>query len=256
MRLIIHAGVHRTGSTALQRSLAGNRTALALQGFAYPFNKPNHQEIAWALHRRRMRGDDLVARLEPLSRSKAHTIILSAEDFSVHRNLDWIRAVSENYEVGCVLYLRRQDEWLMSWYNQHVKWPFDKWKSKLSPQEFLATIDEFHWIDYESLLDRWSGALGEDHVSIAVVDKTQVVDVVQHFCDRVGIDAATMRLDRGRSNDSLPVHILEIARHLGLFDLKPRERVILNDALRRALGTKASGLTTVYSPAEDRKSVV
>ena len=61
---------------------------------------------------------------------------------------------------GCVFYLRRQDHWLMSWYNQHVKWPFDREKSRMDPQAFLATLEDFHWLDYERLLGRWSAVLG------------------------------------------------------------------------------------------------
>ncbi|MGH9381360.1 MAG: hypothetical protein ACRD2Z_12200 [Thermoanaerobaculia bacterium] len=251
MRLIIHAGIHRTGSTALQYFLANNRSELALQGFAYPFDQPHHQQIAWALHRRRMTGQGLLKRLEPLSRSTAHTIVLSGEDFSIHRKLRWLQAVSETYdEVRCVFYLRRQDDWLMSWYNQHIKWPFDKTKSTLSPQEFLATIDDYYWLDYDSLLERWAQTLGEPAITVAVVEKDQVTDVVGHFSQAIGIDTSGVTLDNGRRNDSLPVHLLEIARNFALFQLQPRERLTLNAALRSALKDWATDSTTVYSPEE------
>ena len=36
MKLVIHAGIHRTGTTSLQRMLAKNRAALAARGVAYP----------------------------------------------------------------------------------------------------------------------------------------------------------------------------------------------------------------------------
>lgn len=250
MRLIIHAGIHRTGSTALQYFLADNRTELALQGFAYPFDKPNHQDIAWALHRHKTSGDDLIARLHTLNRSTAHTVILSGEDFSLHQNLDWLDVVSRDYNVECIVYLRRQDDWVMSWYNQHVKWPFNREKSQASPQEFLSAIDEFYWIDYERLLDRWTGALGFDSVTVGVVEKQQITDVVRHFADAVGLDTAPMTFGEARPNDSLPIHVLEIARHLGLFEMTRRERTVLNNALRTALLDKATDATTVYSPAE------
>lgn len=251
MRLIIHAGIHRTGSTALQYFLASNRAGLSLQGFVYPFKGPHHQHIAWALYRRRMTGHGLVRRLEPYRRPTAHTIILSAEDFAIHRRFGWLHTAAKAFDdVRCILYLRRQDDWLMSWYNQHVKWPFDKTKSTLSSQEFLATIDDFYWLDYEALLDRWVSVLGEAAVAVAIVEEPQVTDVVDHLSKAVGIDTSGLALDDGRPNDSLPVHVLEIARNLTIFDLQPRERMILSAALRNALKDRATDSTTVYSPQE------
>ncbi len=51
MTLVIHAGIHRTGTTSLQRFLAENRAALAGRGVGYPGEENNHQALAWALHR-------------------------------------------------------------------------------------------------------------------------------------------------------------------------------------------------------------
>ena len=48
MRVIIHAGIHRTGTTSLQRCLAGNRAALAARGFCYPGTEVHHQSLAMA----------------------------------------------------------------------------------------------------------------------------------------------------------------------------------------------------------------
>ena len=112
----------------------------------------------------------------------------------------------------------------MSWYNQHVKWPFDARKSRMDPQAFLATLEDFHWLDYERLLGRWSAVLGEERVGVAVLEKGQVEDATADFLARAGIDPAGLALDAERANDSLPVHMLEIARHLGLHELKGPKR--------------------------------
>ena len=52
MQLVIHAGVHRTGTTSLQRALEKARPALAARGIVYPGTETNQQALAWALHRK------------------------------------------------------------------------------------------------------------------------------------------------------------------------------------------------------------
>ena len=111
-------------------------------------------------------------------------MILSGEDFAIHEDLGWLAPVAARHEVEAVFYLRRQDHWLMSWYNQHVKWPFDRAKSRMDPQAFLATLEDFHWLDYERLLGRWSAVLGEGRVAVAVLEKGQVEDATADFLAR------------------------------------------------------------------------
>ena len=75
-------------------------------------------------------------------------VVLSGEDFSIHTDLRWLAAVVARHETRAIFSLRRQDHWVMSWYNQHVKWPFDPRKSRMDPVAFLDTIADFHWLDY------------------------------------------------------------------------------------------------------------
>jgi len=252
MKLVIHAGIHRTGSTSLQRTLARNRAALAARGVAYPGEGQNHQPLAWSLHRGQSGAEAVLALAAEARAAGAGLAVLSGEDFAIHRDLGWLAAVAAEVETRAVFYLRRQDHWLMSWYNQHVKWPFDPVKSRLDPQAFLAAIDDFYWIDYARLLGRWSAALGEGRVAAAVLETGQVEDVTTDFLARLGIDAAGLELDAERTNDSLPVHMLEIARHLGLFELRGGKRMRVLNALRAGLADRAPAgrVTTVYSPEE------
>ena len=66
-RLTLHIGIHRTGTTGLQRCLAANRDALRAQGKCYPGkgNETNHQDMAWALHRGKLDGKGVLKKLEP-----------------------------------------------------------------------------------------------------------------------------------------------------------------------------------------------
>lgn len=247
MTLIIHAGIHRTGSTSLQCFLADNRAALRGRGIAYPGEERNHQGLAWALKRGESGAGEVLALVEGAG---AERVVLSGEDFCIHTDLRWLREVAARQDTRAVFYLRRQDHWVMSWYNQHVKWPFDRRKSRMDPTAFLATIDDFHWLDYAALVDRWRAVLGRERVAVGVLETGQVEDVTSDFLGRLGLGRDGFVFDQERTNDSLPVHLLEIARNLELFDMRPGRRLRVLNALRAGLADKKTEARTVYSPQE------
>jgi hypothetical protein len=199
-RLTLHIGIHRTGTTGLQRGLAANRDRLAAQGKCYPFAGTNHQDIAWALHRGKLDGKGLGKQLEPYA-GQGH-IIMSGEDFCIHRELGWLAPLKAVYDVEAVVYLRRQDHWLMSWYNQHVKWPFSRRHAVMTPKEFLGCLDEFYWLDFEKMLALWEAALGREKVHVRVIEKGQVTDAIGDFLAITGIDGSKLKLEMTLQNDS------------------------------------------------------
>lgn len=80
MRLIVHAGLHKSGSTYLQQIMNDNHAALRSRGVWYEEQAgyPAHHHAAWAM----LRGD-----MAPLARmivdareAGCHTVILSSED--------------------------------------------------------------------------------------------------------------------------------------------------------------------------------
>lgn len=252
-RLTLHLGIHRTGTTGLQRNLAANRTQLAALGKCYPFADENHQSIAWAIHRGRMSGHELRRKLAAYN--KFEHIILSAEDFCIHRKLDWIDVLKEDYDVEAVVYLRRQDHWLMSWYNQHVKWPFSRRHSTMTPAEFLACLDEFYWLDFSAMLGLWDEAVGGDRLRIRLLEKGQVEDTTADFLSLEGIPSTGWKQNDATQNDSLPVEMLEFARRSGMMDLKPGQRIQVIKYLQSvAAGFHQKG-KTLYT-ARERQDVL
>lgn len=80
MKLIIHPGLHKTGSTFLQHVLNDNHASLVQRGVWYqPQNGyPAHHHAAWCI----LQGDEqpLVAMIEAARAADCHTLILSSED--------------------------------------------------------------------------------------------------------------------------------------------------------------------------------
>jgi hypothetical protein len=80
MRLIVHAGLHKTGSTYLQHVMNDNHAALLRAGVYYERQAgyPAHHFAAWDI----LRGDTApIARMAAAARAHdCHTLILSSED--------------------------------------------------------------------------------------------------------------------------------------------------------------------------------
>jgi len=247
-RITLHIGIHRTGTTGLQRALAANRDRLSALGKCYPFKGTNHQDIAWGLHRGKMTGKDLVSKLEPYA-NKGH-IILSGEDFCIHRDLGWLAALKDIHDVDAIVYLRRQDHWLMSWYNQHVKWPFSRRHSVMTPTEFLACLDEFYWLDFAHMLGLWEQALGREKVAVRLIEKGQVEDAIGDFLAHVGIDGSALKFDASAQNDSLPTETLEYVRRAGMYDIKEPARLAIIGFLQDVAKSANSKARTLYTATE------
>jgi hypothetical protein len=252
-RLTLHIGIQRTGTTAIQRALAANRPALADQGVSYPFEKTNHQTIAWRLKRGTLSGVKLANKIAAFT-DLPH-VVLSAEDFCTHAELDWLEPLKARYEIRAVVYLRRQDHWVMSWYNQHVKWPFSRRHSVMTPQEFLGCMEEFHWLDYERLVERWETALGAGGVVARVVEAGQVTDTIGDFLGQIGVDRASLRIESRQQNDSLPPEMLEFARRAGMYDLPGSTRAAVIRLLQQVAKTAGCSAKTLYT-ADERRAVL
>ncbi len=242
-KLTLHIGIHRTGTTGLQRNLAANRQALVDMGISYPFEGTNHQDIAWALHRGNMTGEQVVERLEPVD---APHIILSGEDFCIHIDLGWLKAIRKHYQLKVVVYLRRQDHWVNSWYNQHVKWPFSRAHSVMTPDQFLGRLADFYWIDFDRTLTLWANAAGRENLVVRVMESGQVKDTIGDFLAIAGIDAGKLALDTSSQNDALPVETLDFARQAGLIDARPGRRMAVINFLKEVVASRSHTGKTVY----------
>ncbi len=173
-----------------------------------------------------MYGQDL---LDHITRGcgDAHTIIVSGEDFCTLTDLSFLEFLKKNFEIEIYFFLRRQDDWLMSWYNQNVRWPHDEKKYKLSPREFLNTISEYFWLYYDDLGLRWCEYLDIQNVHFCLMKGNTAEAFLRAVLPDVAIEP------RRRDNDSISPAALEILRNLDLMPLRPGLRMRLIDAAAR-----------------------
>jgi hypothetical protein len=130
-RLVLHVGLHKTGTSYLQLWLYRNRERLKASGVAYPdfylkMPNANHHKLADAI---KSRGLDLKQAAKELDVASLdnEAVILSSETFSslFHRGRqdaqEFKEAFSMFFSISIVIYLRRQDEMLESSYAEIVK---------------------------------------------------------------------------------------------------------------------------------------
>jgi len=126
-KLIVHGGLHKTGTSALQRFFSINRNWLLSKGVVYPDPKPfdAHHEIADLVRCSSVQeGKSILARFFEATKSKEveQTLLISSEIFSESVNPLVFSAVRDYFdEIEFVFYVRRQDELIESAYKQQVR---------------------------------------------------------------------------------------------------------------------------------------
>lgn len=232
--LIIHMGVHRTGTTTLQSVLKKNKGILRSHGILYPslFGLPDHVKIPWWIKSGKVKFEEIVTSIKKQEEVFTETIILSAEDFCILDDFSFLNELKLSYNVKVVLYLKEQSSWLESWYNQHIKWPWSNKFSTATPEFFLDNIEDFNWIDYQLLINRILNNLDKDKLHLRVVQSGEVKDTTRDFMDFVGLCTARLH-PYTHSNESLSKGALEIIRRLDLMNVSAGERTKLIEAVKK-----------------------
>jgi hypothetical protein len=202
MRIVLHIGVYKTGTTAVQSFLARHRSALAGRGVLYPesFTRFDaHHPLPWALgvgHRDKdssVRPDEVVrAILQEADSARADTVILSSEEFlnlEAAERLPKLKRLFDGHEIEILIYLRRQDSLLLSTYGQHVRMYSIRFSGTIS--DFLLKHSNFLIkYNYWQTLQRWAKVFGSDAMHIKLYDQARFPEgnIVEDFADTLGLD--------------------------------------------------------------------
>lgn len=219
--ITFHFGVHRTGSTSIQAAMGNSRGILRSHGILYPklFDENTHVSIPWKMKKGQISPERLLKELEKHDEDIIDQIVISAEDFCLMQDFSFLNVFAEKYQVNVVLYIKEQVSWLESWYNQHIKWPWDKKFSSSTPQHFIDNVGDFYWIKYSELIDKIVDELGgTERLTINIAGKSEVSDTVSDFFSHIGVDLRWLNKWSDK-NSSLSSMRLELVRRIDLFDL-------------------------------------
>lgn len=219
MKFIIHIGTHKTGSTLIQNICAKNSKNLRKYGICYPtdnYKNSGHHELAWAIRKKEHNIVDKLFSHILKKRGSCDRILLSSEDFEFVSDLSYLKEILNGHAVDVVVCLRRQDRYLESEYNEHVK------NFNIRYSEDIFKFFMYHKFDarfnYKNLLDNWSNISSDKNVKILSYDNViNSGNLIQEFLKTsIGIECLDILTQDDlaiRSNVSInPVALIYLTR--------------------------------------------
>lgn len=194
MRLIVHVGANKTGSSAVQRFLALNITALRAEGIIVPDNEFRVAEKVPGYHvwgfaellknppegRRRL--EEAVTGIEE-AHTGASAILLSAENLAANPAAPSLfEGLVERYDVRVVMYIRRQDEYILSsWQQWYSKIQADFWAWVVSVVGELG--------DWRAYLQNWETVVPRERITVRLYERPKLEggDVIADFHGLLGV---------------------------------------------------------------------
>lgn len=249
--LIIHLGVPKTGTTAIQGYLYRNRQRLADAGVFYPetFLDNFSEQERWAHHLHAHKWDGWLDKSQFMTspdeawQHLAKTIakqpgryLLSSERFadlfpseSGKKTLEFICNATTSKKICFIGYIRRQDILAESFLKQSIKVDLQK----ESTEHYLSNLPPF--LDFDHLFSTLAEFVGWENVIVRTYErgKLKAQDAVIDFLDALGLEGFP---DDGCSTSSANESINTLTASLFL---KLTERGIINNTIniKKALRT-------------------
>lgn len=251
--LYLHIGAHKTATTTIQGSFWRKRDLLARHGLLYPATNRYHyaqHRLAFALKGQRdpARGDrpDLaeeVAALREAMETAApmrRTFVSSEGLFATpERRLRELRAALDFAEVRVIAVVRRQDDYLLSLYNQNTMQLGNSFTRPLrdhvdNPRGIAREISFLHW------LETWRTVFGADAVRLLRYEDRDPLGGMLECLDLPG----TLIAAPCRANTSAPAAAAEAVRLAKRMNLpRPLQSAVFSVAVRLFAGGRMQRLS-------------
>lgn len=239
MKLIIHIGTHKTGTTSIQRWLWHTKSELIGQGVWYPSYSEilgenfsdhyAHHDLAKGImgESKRFKPEDVEAffrglHQQAVDKPDCNTVLISAEPFLRgqlgNENTKWARIekfqeylsqIAVFKHVKIVVVFRNYCDYLESLYNEHVK--VTNYKKKIA--HFYKDFEER--FQYRSIVESWGNHFSEvTPLSFEVLSRSG--DLSREFLRSVlGIESIPVNgrpTGSRQLNASLPIQFVELKR--------------------------------------------
>ncbi len=216
-KLILHAGLHKTGTTAIQAFAHQNRMALRDQGVLYPDYRPlwhkqyeAHHDFAHAIAGQGKRlsaaqTEKLAKRWAAAAAAENLTVFLSSEAISRHVDetvsgnwtdkrtayLKKLAHILSDFDVMIIIVLRRQDAYVKSLFQEHVmknsaagRQPFAAFRKKFSKSKIQRRFYQ-NLLLFEDIFPRIQIMIYEDLIKDG--------QLCVAFFSRLGLDVRHMK---------------------------------------------------------------
>lgn len=236
--LIVHIGRPKVGSTALQGFLNQNRNALLERGVCYPktglYHGASHKFSLVFLPGlpdypvvKDVNPKALYADLaEEIRRSGASRAVISSEHFWLVKPTDPAALLKRDFDVRILVYLRRQDDVLVSSYVQEVRGGTQSLDRSMDA--YLEDPGRLKLLDYDAVLGSWEKAFGRDRIQVRLYEAIAPGQGIEaDFLSALGLNAGGgFKFGSGRKNTSPSLdllRLLEEARRFPVGELSHRQ---------------------------------
>ena len=244
-RVFLHIGGAKCGSSAIQAYLARNRDMLAGRGLAVPgialdFASDTTGEQIWFFEDAMTAGDlSLIATkfralLNAVERKGFRDVVVSAENICNHPSLaPFLAETLSDAEVKVVFYVRRQDDFLISSWQQWNLKRFD------SVESFLTARmgQDARWL---TMITPWAEAFGDASITVRPFLRSRLRngDVIDDFFDVIGVSQEGLLPLARNANPSFDEALARLAHRVrDVFD-GPHDNGFY-DVMARLLGQAA-----------------
>ncbi|QKX18093.1 hypothetical protein [Microbulbifer sp. YPW1] len=204
----LHAGISKTGTTAIQKYFHANTELLRAQGIHYlsagRAERGESHHLLARMYKRDGCSSDVLAQIrDEISDSDCRTFVVSSEMFE-YLGPSQIRQLHDDFsphEVVLVLYLRYQDQALSSMYNELVK----KHACATTFPKHLEVTPRKDLLRYSKLLRPWEKELGRESIRVRIFDRERLAggNVVSDMLSVVGCNSAPSIVPESITNKSV-----------------------------------------------------
>ena len=217
--IILHIGAGKTGTSSIQNFLGLNREIFLQNDIYIPSDnlslngQVSGQHVWYFAKLRNYSVQDAKIKLEAdikniLENRKEKTIILSAENLSdPFKWHELFSTIKENVNLKILFYVRRQDEYLLSaWQQWYVKQEDDFWSWITRKCGILA--------DWSIILKDWLKVIDKDNIKVKIYDRKFMLngDVIADFVTAIGLPYAKINFKslEKQANTSFNLGVLKL----------------------------------------------
>lgn len=230
--ILLHIGVHKTGTTTIQDAFAQNRARLTEFGISYPGTGQAHRAIASSAMNRRVGWRP--GGSPPPDPKLWETFVSEAENFdgiTVCSSEFFAEASSEVAErivdrigkenIHVVITLRNLAKILPSAWQQILKSGYEfgylHWLNNVLGSEQLEPKSEVFWLRHrhDAVVSRWANIVGSERVTVVVVDDSDRDSIYRDFESLTGLPQGFLLQNKPTSmNRSLTLAEAELLRRI------------------------------------------
>jgi len=270
LKLIIHAGTPKTGTTSLQTYLDKKQRKLRGKGILYPHNleklqNPNAPKHQW--FEKNLITANLERFLENFKniilqvKTDTHTIILSSEgiynywwDFP-DESKDILSELSKLFDIEVWVWFREPLVFIESYYKQCIRNPQVASNSCYGKDLSFAEMLNIDWfsqhLNYQGFITECQTLFGKNNVSVFKYEG----DVVQEVIQKLGL-ATPHDNPTPRENKSLNCASIELLRTINHYDIKAKDKALLMPHLKKINEILENYANDTLIDEESRKRVL